>query len=517
MRNSFGCETPRVLIELLDKVKWVGMLLMSQIDLGQIFTKKCVAEFMVSLFSTPKTAKILDPCFGGGVFMDCLLQNGYENISGYEIDSSLFEFVRSAPKFKHLALYQCDFLSASQKVKYDGIIMNPPYIRQEKINYLAPMGITKSRLRRYSIYNELPKTANLYMYFIAKAIELLKFNGELIVIFPSSWLKSSNGLDFQKYMNSKCTIVQHIHLSGEIFEKNALVEVIILKLVKGIHTYPIVQQSFKVHQGTFQALHYNHTTAALDFIVPFSALANVRRGIMTGYNSMFINPPLFDLQSKQHLKEIVSSPKSIRGYSTENATVDTLFVYNSTLPSTPAIDTYLSHWQNTIRSQQKPKTIYNKIDSNPNWYKLNPIVSSGILFSYFVRNDMKFILNPHNYLARDNFYIITPKISISLLFSLLNSYYTYYQLELSGKRYGAGLLKLQRYDIINLVFPAVEKFSQQDILKLEELASDLATSGNSGIIDEITKTIATYSTIEYGYIKEQYKKAKKARLEQIWQ
>lgn len=29
-----------------------------------------------------------------------------------------------------------------------------------------------------------------------------------------------------------------------------------------------------------------------------------------------------------------------------------------------------------------------------------------------------------------------------LLFALLNNYYTYYQLELSGKRYGAGLLKL---------------------------------------------------------------------------
>lgn len=53
----------------------------------------------------------------------------------------------------------------------------------------------------------------------------------------------------------------------------------------------------------------------------------------------------------------------------------------------------------------------------------------GIVFSYFVRNDMKFIMNNLGYLVRDNFYIIKAQIDEYLMFALLNNYYTYYQLE----------------------------------------------------------------------------------------
>ena len=63
--------------------------------------------------------------------------------------------------------------------------MNPPYIRQEKIDDLARLGITKEKLRKDKIYEPLPSTANMYMYFIFKALDLLKEEGELIVIL--SW------------------------------------------------------------------------------------------------------------------------------------------------------------------------------------------------------------------------------------------------------------------------------------------------------------------------------------------
>lgn len=41
-------------------------------ELGQIFTNKYIANFMVSLFDLKKGAKILDPCFGTGVFLGAL-------------------------------------------------------------------------------------------------------------------------------------------------------------------------------------------------------------------------------------------------------------------------------------------------------------------------------------------------------------------------------------------------------------------------------------------------------------
>ena len=41
-------------------------------DLGQVFTKGNVAQYMVSLFDLAKEAKIMDPCYGAGSFLDAL-------------------------------------------------------------------------------------------------------------------------------------------------------------------------------------------------------------------------------------------------------------------------------------------------------------------------------------------------------------------------------------------------------------------------------------------------------------
>ena len=137
----------------------------------------------------------------------------------------------------------------------------------------------------------------------------------------------------------------------------------------------------------------------------------------------------------------------------------------------------------------------------------------GILFSYFVRNDMKFVMNETGVLARDNFYVIKPKVDKWVLFALLNNYYTYYQLELNGKKYGAGLLKLQRYDIEGLYFPDYEMISDSDKKEMVILSHKLLESADSAIIGEITKRISKYSRINYKEITERYVEIKSNRLE----
>lgn len=167
-----------------------------KMDLGQVFTNNIVAKYMASLFNLDKNDSILDPCFGDGAFLKACMYQGYNNISGYELDENLFNEVRTI--YPALNLFNEDFLSINSDMKFDGVIMNPPYIRQEKIDDLKQYGITKERLRENRIYETLPKTANLYMYFILKSIELLKNNGQLVVIFPSSWLKTRSGKGFEK-------------------------------------------------------------------------------------------------------------------------------------------------------------------------------------------------------------------------------------------------------------------------------------------------------------------------------
>ena len=52
-------------------------------------TPEIVADFMVSLADIPKTARILEPSSGEGIFLSALKKNGWHNITAYEIDPTL--------------------------------------------------------------------------------------------------------------------------------------------------------------------------------------------------------------------------------------------------------------------------------------------------------------------------------------------------------------------------------------------------------------------------------------------
>ena len=479
-------------------------------DLGQVFTNEVVADYMISLFTIDKKQRILDPCFGGGVFIDTALKNGFCNIEGYEIDNVLFDKYRE--KHSDIRIYNQDFLRVGEEYKYDGIIMNPPYIRQEKIDDLEELGITKRILQENKIYQKLPKTANMYMYFIFKALELLSDDGELVVIFPGSWLQARSGKMFEKAMFQKCTLLKQIEIKGDVFEKNALVDVVILHLKKGVFSYEAEKLFAMIENNSVVEKKHEANCVNIGFNITFADIGKVRRGLTTGCNEMFINPDI----KETNFQKIISTPKAVEGYDTRGTKFDKILMLDRNVQLSHETRKYLGQWKDRIISTKAPKTIFEKIQgASEYWYEIKPIESKGIIFSYFVRNDMKFILNEDGYLARDNFYIIYPTINQYIEFALLNNYYTYYQLEKFGKKYGAGLLKLQRYDIENLRFPNVKEFTQEELDTLEKIAKKLAQSGEKELIDEISILISNHSMVEYSVMRELYMKTRERRLRKV--
>ena len=466
---------------------------------------------MASLFDVDKKATILDPCFGEGAFIKACLSKGYTNICGYELDEKLYKTVKE--KYPHITLYNKDFLSLNSTQQYDVIIMNPPYIRHEKINELQNYGITKESLAENDIFHQLPKSANLYMYFIFKAISLLKDSGELIVIFPCSWLKSRSGKTFEKELYSKCSLKKQIHITGEVFKQKALVEVMILNLVKDNISNIAEIEELEIINGQISDTSLDVSENKIGFGVKFEKYATVRRGLTTGFNFMFVNPKLKSDLSHELLTPIISSPKAVSGYSTKKSKTDNLLTIPSDIKLTGELQEYIEEFGVHILNNKTPKTLYDKIKKNVPWYNIKSFDSKGIVFSYFVRNDMKFIDNKHGTLVRDNFYVIYPQIDAMLFFSLLNNYYTYYQLEKYGKKYGAGLLKIQKYDIEELSFPNINHMSEEDKKRLIGLGILLSDKSNPTYIDEITQIIALYSDTTYEEITVQYQGIRKHRLQ----
>ncbi len=439
-------------------------------NLGQVFTPKEVSNRMVELFNIDNNAKILDPCFGQGVFLDSLSEHGYNNLFGIEIDKQLY----NEKKNENYNLRNVNFLEMDYKNEFDGIIINPPYIRQEEINNLKDYGIDKIYLKeKFKKYN-ISSKSNIYYYFLIKSIESLKNDGEMIAIIPKTWNQTKNGKEIEKNILKCAKIEDIISLKPNIFGEGTLVDVDIVKFKKIINN--------NKYEKNYCELDDNH--------VYLSDLAKTRRGITSGDNKFFIfskeNLPF----SKKYFTKIISSPKQIKKYETKSD-----IEYDYILDIKDNYDELNKDIKKYIDSSKKE---HEKKD----WFKIKKIESFGIIFGYIIRDNIKFIFNNESYLVRDNFYIIYDfQESYYLLLGLLNNYYVYNYLENVGKNYGNGILKLQKYDMDSIPIVNPNIISEND--KNTIINETMKNTNNS--IENVSKIIEKYEEITLNEIKIRYK------------
>lgn len=190
-------------------------------NLGQYFTPGFVADFMIGLSHMPKSAKILEPACGKGVFLKLLKDKGYKNIIGYEIDDTLTPITDAKIIFK-------SFVSEKINEKYDLIIGNPPYIRWKNLDQELKDELEKNDLwQRY--FNSL---CDYLCIFILKSVELLKDGGELIFITPEYWINTKHAEILRNYLVKSGYFTNIIHFNETpIFNKVAS-SILIFKFVK---------------------------------------------------------------------------------------------------------------------------------------------------------------------------------------------------------------------------------------------------------------------------------------------
>ena len=161
---------------------------------------------MVSLSTKPKTAKILDSGFGEGVFIKSLINRGFSNIKGYDIDEKNYKIVKN--KFGDKAKIECkDYLKTPKEEKFDLIIGNPPYVHWNNIDKKI-----RNKLYTDGFWKQYSNGEwDLLYAFIIWSIEKLDDNGELIYIVPYNWFNSTYGASLRKYLidNGQFEIICH--------------------------------------------------------------------------------------------------------------------------------------------------------------------------------------------------------------------------------------------------------------------------------------------------------------------
>ncbi|MFX0116953.1 MAG: Eco57I restriction-modification methylase domain-containing protein [Candidatus Hodarchaeota archaeon] len=188
---------------------------------GQYFTPRFVAEFMVSLIEKEKTAKILEPCAGRGIFLDVLWKSGFKELLAYELDSNL-------PNDSPVEIVYRDFLATNDLIRPEVIIGNPPYVRWKNLTRTDRERFKKDPKWK-GIINGL---SDLSYAFLHRCVDLLQPGGELIFITPFFWTETLHSSDLRrKFANcGELSTVINFH-EMRIFSAVSL-STIIFKFVK---------------------------------------------------------------------------------------------------------------------------------------------------------------------------------------------------------------------------------------------------------------------------------------------
>ncbi|HEY2838120.1 MAG TPA: N-6 DNA methylase [Pirellulales bacterium] len=162
--------------------------------LGAYYTDSLVADFLASWAIREKNDTVMDPCFGGGVFLRSackrleLLEGDINaQVFGVEVDADVHR--QMAPQLANeleivpRRLSQADFFSIDPDAErlVNAIIGNPPYIRYQRFSGAArSLALRRSELQGV----RLPELCSSWAPFLVHCTAMLRPAGRLAMVLP---------------------------------------------------------------------------------------------------------------------------------------------------------------------------------------------------------------------------------------------------------------------------------------------------------------------------------------------
>ncbi len=462
-------------------------------NLGQVFTSAILAKFMIGLLkeSLKPYSSILDPCIGPNTFFKAMNEDFSNcNLKGIEIDISLItEEIKKFYESPNRTLIKGSFFDFPITEKFDQIVQNPPYVRQE----LLIEGANSKDSIRYnvsSLLSTIPSQSNLYIYFLLKSILHLKEGGVMVAVIYDSWLYSSFGKFLKESFLKLGRLESIYHFKKSAFD-NVEVGATVIKFVKDnnhkksisyiplndlndLRTYNGLNANcIKLKQQELLTYSFNNQSQINYKSSLFKELKTIvsqpiQRGTSAVVNSHFI----FSKNELPELKPIIKDVSRIKTYTVNEENAYILAVNGSISNETKQ---YLESVKNEILKTPTQKFIAVKrdIETKRDWYKINLKATGNFIFNYYLRNNIDFIYNPNKFLSSDNFYILNIKNNELANFAILNSSFTRLNTLSNSRSQGNGLRKIQLYEFKEVKVIDVNKLSELTIKKLELLGKEL--------------------------------------------
>jgi adenine-specific DNA-methyltransferase len=503
---------------------------------GAFYTDVQVADFLVWWAVRSSTDTVLDPSFGGGVFLRAACRRLEElgasprdQIFGVELDERVHQEITSKLRqefsLSPRRLVCNDFFAIedSERERVDVVVGNPPFIRYQRFT-----GLTRERALHQAARAgvRVSALASSWLPFLIHSVAQLKDGGRLAMVLPFELTHAAYARQGLEYLRRSFGAVNLLTFRQKLFQDLSEDTLLVLADQKGGSAGSWRWRDL-AHAGDLANIIRSETREIyrcrvldadllasgqdrlVDHLIPRKArelyrelmasrrtvrlgeLADVGIGYVTGANDFFHLSPAA-AQSwhipDQFLRAAVRRGRSLRGlfFTTQDwqtgvrhgAASYLLHIGpNDHIP--PSIRRYLDTGQH-IRSGFKVRT------RNP-WYSVPHVYQPDAFLSYMSGATPRLVANDAGVVAPNSLHILRLHAGVSLhqgaLAALWQTSLTRLSVELEGHALGGGMLKLEPTEAEHVVLPFPA--NQRGLLDIAAELDDLGrTQGDATALQE---------------------------------
>lgn len=539
--------------------------------LGAFYTPYYISQILTEWAIRSPNEHTLEPSFGGCGFIEAAAdrlitlsnRKPFEHIYGCDIDEKAFSYLSrlKAPLsvgFDKRYLHE-DFLTLSnnsfKKKKFDSVIGNPPYIAFKNLNkqqkYIADL-LTTYWFKRKSV------KPNIWMLFILQSLSFLKPGSRIAFVLPRSAMKAdyaqpmfsliSRGFEKslllpigesmfrQQGTGEKCLLLLADGWRDQAYDKRNLCVKFCNKITDIHHEISLwdngvlsprhsndLALSSKLsgnEQLTYNRLSLLSTTKVIGDII------DIKIGAVTGDKNFFVLNEESRKKHKLHsnfFRFVISSTIDLPDIEINKANCERLKETNSQClmlyPSDKQLDSKpLSKYLNSYSKEKFEKN--QTFKKRPNWYRVELSKAPDLFLSSFSNSYFRLSVNTAKVDCINNIHRLylrnkTNKIGkMALLLSFYSSL-TQLSIEIEGRHYGSGAIKLEPSDFKKLKIITPENYSDEVVAyyinRLKKCLNKNDYLGAQDIANEWLTTCTSLTKRELKTLKEGYIKYVDAR------
>jgi adenine-specific DNA-methyltransferase len=179
-------------------------------DNGVFYTDKAVVNFLVRWGLSQIKGIVMDPSCGDGRFLISAASHGAEQVIGCDLDPRAVNAARSTLSSGHAAatVYEGDFFALDPTLhpKVDLVVGNPPFIRYQQFAGDSRRRALQSAL---TLGVRLTALSSAWAPFVIHALRFLRPGGAMAMVVPAEIVQTNYGL---QTLDALCRNFAHVHL-----------------------------------------------------------------------------------------------------------------------------------------------------------------------------------------------------------------------------------------------------------------------------------------------------------------